>query len=171
MIRITGNADGTDHAGSAQPDRETAACGVLVRVAACGPRRSRLRPPALRKTAARTFPSGQPRCACARATVRCPALRPPPKQRNTTRPFTVISTATGCACFFAFSMQLEADFQRIFGAKNAQTETSPPALHTWRSSFCNPAYCLPPFEILPPLRLLPLVYLFFHLLTRRFFHG
>lgn len=32
MIRIAGNADGTDHTGAAQPDRETAACGVLVRV-------------------------------------------------------------------------------------------------------------------------------------------
>ena len=32
MIRITGNANRTNHASTAQPNRETAACGVLVRV-------------------------------------------------------------------------------------------------------------------------------------------
>ena len=114
MIRIAGNADGTDHAGAAQPDRETAACGVLVRVElavreglACvlqlceKPQRGRFH------QVNRVALAREPQFAVRLCALTEAAEHDQTVHRNLNRNRLLL-------CVF---MQLEADFQRIFARK------------------------------------------------------
>ena len=114
MIRIAGNADGTDHAGAAQPDRETAACGVLVRVElAVGKALARILQ--LREKAQRGHLHQINGVALAREpqlAVRLCALT-----KVTEHDQTVHRNFNRNRLLLCVFMQLEADFQRILARK------------------------------------------------------
>ena len=138
MIRITGNANGTNDAGAAQPDRETAACGVLVRVELAvregltcvlqlceKPQRGRFH------QVNRVALAREPQFAVRLCALTEAAEHDQTVHRNLNRNRLLL-------CVF---MQLEADFQRILARKMLKLKLLLLLLHTWRSSFCNPAYC------------------------------